>query len=66
MAARAEELRFQDNPPGGVFRPLLGWAAVVTVMAIIRRYAREPSLPRMSEHWLVSHQTEFNRDQYEP
>jgi hypothetical protein len=36
---------------------------VVAIVALIRRYTREPSLPRMSEQWRVSHQSVFNRDQ---
>ncbi len=47
----------------GVVKPLLGCAAMVAIVALIRRYTREPSLPRMSEHWLVSHQSVFNREQ---
>ena len=64
MSVRAEPLPLQQDSPGSVLKPLLGWAALFTVIALVRRYTREPSLPRMSEHWLLSHQTEFNRDQY--
>ena len=32
------------------------------VRTTLRSIAREPSLPRMSEEWLLSHQSEFNRD----
>ena len=45
-----------------MLQPLFGWAALPTIVAWIRRVMREPSLPRMSEQWLLSHQTEFNRD----
>jgi hypothetical protein len=44
--------------------PVLGWAFVVALLAIIRRLARQPSLPRMSEQWLLSRQADFHRDQY--
>lgn len=63
MPARVEQFPLRRDTSIGVVKPLLGCAAVVAIIAIIRRYTREPSLPRMSEHWLVSHQGEFNRDQ---
>jgi hypothetical protein len=63
MPARVEQFPIRQETSIGVLKPLLGCAAVVAVVALIRRYTREPSLPRMSEHWLVSHQTLFNRDQ---
>jgi hypothetical protein len=44
--------------------PVLGWALVAALLAIIRRLARQPSLPRMSEQWLLSRQVDFHRDQY--
>jgi hypothetical protein len=43
---------------------MLGWAVVGAVVALIYRYARQPSLPRMSDRWLLSHQADFNRDNY--
>jgi hypothetical protein len=63
MPARVEQFPLRRDTSVGVVKPLLGCAAVVAIIAIIRRYTREPSLSRMSEHWLVSHQSEFNRDQ---
>ena len=63
MPARVERFPIRQETSGGVLRPLLGCAALVAVVALIRRYTREPSLPRMSEQWLVSHQSVFNRDQ---
>jgi hypothetical protein len=64
MPARVEQFPIRQEPTSvGVLKPLLGCAAVVAVVALIRRYTREPSLPRMSEHWLASHQRVFNRDQ---
>lgn len=65
MSARAEQLRFQQPASGSILKPLLGWAALATVLALVRRYTREPSLPRMSGQWLASHQAEFHRDQYD-
>jgi|RhiMetdeSRZDD1v2_1073273.scaffolds.fasta_scaffold126056_4 hypothetical protein len=63
MPARVEQFPLRQNTSVGVLKPLLGCAALVAVVALIRRYTREPSLPRMSEQWLVGHQSVFNRDQ---
>ena len=63
MPARVEQFPLHRDTSVGVFKPLLGCAVAVAIVALIRRYTREPSLPRMSEHWLLSHQSEFNRDQ---
>ncbi len=62
MPARAERLQFQSITERGVLQALLGWVTLPTIAAWIRRIMREPSLPRMSEQWLLSHQSEFNRD----
>jgi hypothetical protein len=51
MSAHAESLSLPDPPVG----PLsLAWAFVTTFVAMLRRCASEPSMPRMSEHWLLS------------
>jgi hypothetical protein len=63
MPARVEQFPIRRDTSVGVLKPLLGCAAVVAIVALIRRYTREPSLPRMSEQWRVSHQSVFNRDQ---
>jgi hypothetical protein len=63
MPARVEPFPVQHRVSRGVVKPLLGCAALVAIAALIRRYTREPSLPRMSEHWVLSHQSQFNRDQ---
>jgi hypothetical protein len=63
MPARVEQFPLRRDTSVGVLKPLLGCAALVGLVALIRRYTREPSLPRMSEHWLVSRRSEFNRDQ---
>jgi hypothetical protein len=63
MPARVEQFPLRRDTSVGVFKPLLGCAALVAIVALIRRYTREPALPRMSEQWLVSHQSEFNREQ---
>ena len=62
MPARAERLPLQSSTEHDVLRALLGGTALPTIVAWIRRVMREPSLPRMSEQWLLSHQSEFNRD----
>ena len=62
MPARAERLPFQSITAQGVLQTLLGWVALPTIVDWIRRVTREPSLPRMSEEWLLNHQSEFNRD----
>jgi len=62
MSARAERLPFQSSAEHGLLQALRGWVALPMIVAWIRRVTREPSLPRMSEQWLQSHQTEFNRD----
>jgi len=61
MPARAEPLPFQSSTDG-LLKPLIGRAAVATIVAWIRHVMTEPSLPRMSEQWLLSHQSEFNRN----
>jgi hypothetical protein len=62
VSARAERLSFQSSTEHAVLQALLGWAALPMIVAWIRRVTREPSLPRMSEQWLLDHQSEFNRD----
>jgi hypothetical protein len=62
MPARAEGFPFQSSTERGLLQPLLGWPVLPMIVAWIRRVMREPSLPRMSEQWLASHQSEFNRD----
>jgi hypothetical protein len=61
MSARAERL-VQSSTEHALLQALFRWAALPMIVAWIRRVTREPSLPRMSEQWLLSHQTEFNRD----
>ncbi len=63
MPARVEQFPLRRDTSAGALKPLLGCAALVAIVALIRRYTREPSLPRMSEQWMVSHQSVFNRDQ---
>ena len=65
MPARVERFPLQQHTSGALLKPLLGWAALVGFLAVVRRLTREPSLPRMSGQWLASHEREFNRDQYD-
>ena len=62
MPARAERLPLESGTEHGMPQASLGWATVSTIVAWIRHVTLEPSLPRMSEEWLLSHQSEFNRD----
>ena len=64
MPAHVERLPLPHRPARHVLKPVLGWAFVAAVVAVIRRFAQQPSLPRMSEHWLLSHQNDFNRNEY--
>jgi hypothetical protein len=64
MPAHVESFPLHHRPSRRNLKPVLGWAFLATVLAIIRRYTRHPSLPRMSDQWLLSHQTDFNRADY--
>ena len=64
MPAHVERFTLPSGSGRRNLNPVLGWAFVATLMALIRRVARHPSLPRMSDQWLLSHQADFNRDQY--
>jgi hypothetical protein len=61
MPARAERLPFESSTEHGALKPQVGWAPA-TIVDWLRRVVTEPSLPRMSEQWMLSHQNEFNRD----
>jgi hypothetical protein len=63
MPARVESFPLPHRPVRRILKPVLGWAFVATLLAVIQRMTRQPSLPRMSEQWLLSHQREFNRRQ---
>jgi len=63
MPARVESLPIPPRPARKLLKPVLGWALFAGVVAVIYRYARQPSLPRMSDQWLLSHQADFNRDE---
>jgi len=64
MPARVETFPLPHGSGRRNFNPVLGWALVLALLAIIRRLTRQPSLPRMSDQWLLSHQADFHRDQY--
>jgi hypothetical protein len=65
MSTTAEGLSFPYRPYRPLWRrilgPVIGWAFLTTALATLLRMALKPSMPRMSEQWLLSHQTEFNR-----
>jgi len=62
MPARAEQLPLQSSNEHGGIERLLGWVSLPTIVAWIWRVTCEPRLPRMSAEWMLSHQSEFNRD----
>ena len=62
MPVRAERLPFQSSTEHGGTQRVLGWTALPTIVGWIWRVTHEPSLPRMSNEWMLSHQIEFNRD----
>jgi len=64
MPARVESFPLPHRPGRRSLKPVLGWAFVAALLAVVRRVTRQPSLPRMSEQWLLSHQQEFHRDEY--
>jgi hypothetical protein len=64
MAARAEGVSFPGHPLRWLVGPALGWVLVTTLIAVIRRRATKPSLPRMSPQWLHSHDREFKSLDY--
>ena len=64
MPARVERFPLPHETGRQLFRPILGWAFVAALLAIVRRVARQPSLPKMSEQWLLSRQADFDREQY--
>lgn len=64
MPARVEGFPLLHRPARKILKPMHGWAFVAAVAAMIYRYVRQPSLPRMSEQWLLSHKADFNRDEY--
>jgi len=65
MPARVDSFPVSHHPAPAwrLLKPALGWAIVAAGVALFRRYAQQPALPRMSEQWLLSHQSEFNRDE---
>ena len=64
MPARAEGLSFPYRPLRRRFGPAFGWTFLTTVLATLRQRALRPSMPRMSAHWLMSHEKEFYRLDY--
>jgi hypothetical protein len=61
MPAHAEDLSFPHRSPELLSGPVFGWGFLSAVIALIRQKALTPTLPRMSEQWLLSHASEFNR-----
>ena len=64
MPAHVDSFPLHHRDVRRLLKPMLGWAFLATILTIIRRLTHEPSLPRMSEQWLLSHQMDFSRDSY--
>jgi len=64
MPARVASFPLPHRQSSRLLWPVLGWAFVAALVAVIRRKAQQPALPRMSEQWLLSHQREAYRDEY--
>jgi hypothetical protein len=64
MSTTAEGLSFPYRPLRRILGPAFGWTILTTALATLLRMALKPSMPRMSEQWLQSHQAEFNRPDY--
>ena len=64
MPARVATFPLPHGPGRRILDPAPGWALLAALIAVIRRLAQQPSLPRMSEQWLLGHQREFYRDEY--
>jgi hypothetical protein len=64
MSTTAEGLSFPYRPLRRILGPVFGCAFLTAALATLLRRALKPSMPRMSEQWLLSHQTEFNRRDY--
>jgi hypothetical protein len=64
MAARVEGLSFPYHPLRWIFGPGPGLTALGAALVALREIFLKPSLPRMSEQWLQSHEREFNRPDY--
>jgi hypothetical protein len=64
MPARVESFPVPHSPLRRVLKPALVSAALAAVAMLIRKYTREPALPKMSDDWLRSHRVDFTRDEY--
>jgi hypothetical protein len=64
MPARVDGLALPHHPFRWFLSVALGSAFLATVIATLRRRVLKPSVARMSEQWLVSHEKEFNRLDY--
>jgi hypothetical protein len=64
MQARVEGLSYPHHPVKSLLAHIFGWALFTMLIGVVRRIFLQPSMERMSEQWLVSHQREFTRDEY--
>jgi hypothetical protein len=64
MAARADHATLPLTPRWLVLPPLVRsfWLGLTTKVLRLKQRAQEPSLPRMSDEWLQSHQNDNDSD----
>ncbi len=63
MPARVATFPLPHRHGPRILWPAFGWAFLAALVAVILRKAQQPSLPGMSEQWLLSHQRESYRDE---
>jgi hypothetical protein len=62
MAVRADEATLPQLLLRFLALPAAVGALIATAAAVLRRRTRQPSVPRMSEHWLRGHDVDYRRD----
>jgi hypothetical protein len=64
MSARVESLSLPHHPFRWILSSALGGVFLTAVITTLRRRALKPTMARMSQQWLLSHEKEFNRLDY--
>lgn len=62
MAARADDATLPEFLLRVLTIPAALAALIASAAALLRRRTRQPSVPRMSEDWLRSHDIDYRRD----
>jgi len=57
----SEDASVSHHPFRWLRAQALGGAFLTTLIATLCRRAMKPSMPRVSEQWLVSHENEYHR-----